>query len=258
MFSVDEEEGNTPIAIINGGEFNGEWVYVKKDTDKRSVLKKTAIQKIEIQDGKFEQLPSEDVRILYCAGPSGSGKSTYAASYIKKYRKMYPQAPFFLFSRLGEDQVLDNLKPKRIMVDESLLTKPIELEDFVEESIVLFDDCCSITNKKVQQEIFKIQGQIMEIGRHSNIKCVITSHLVNGNDRNNTRTIMNEMQSLTIFPSSGSAAQIKYCLKTYFGFSPKQINEIIQMDSRFVTVLKNYPQIIISEHELVFANKVGL
>lgn len=257
MFTVDEDEDSQPVAVVVGGEFNGEWISVKKDNDRNSILKAKTIQYIDVYDGEFQQLPSDEIRILYVSGPSGSGKSTYAANYIKLYKKLYPDAPFFLFSRLENDEVLDKLKPKRIKIDQSLLEKPIELEDFIEGCIVLFDDCCSITDKKVQQELYKIQGQIMEIGRHMNIKCLITSHLVNGNDRNNTRTIMNEMQSLTIFPSSGSSAQIKYCLKTYFGFSPKQQNAIVEMDSRWVTVTKNYPQIVISQHEMVFAKLIG-
>jgi hypothetical protein len=88
-------------------------------------------------------------------------------------------------------------------------------------------------------------SDIMEIGRKLNIWLVITNHLVIPNEKKMARTIMNEMHSMTVFPKSGSAQQIRYALKTYFGLTNKQIDEIIKMPSRWITVYKSYPQYVL-------------
>ncbi len=254
MFSTDDKKGSIPLAIVVGGKSDGEIVFVQTEDKSHSVVKKSPVKQITVFDGEFEQLPSEEIRVLYIAGSSGSGKSYYAAKYIQKYRKLYPKSKFFLFSCLKEDPVLDKLKPHRITISEELVENPIELDEVIEGSIVLFDDIDVVSNKEIQKSVNKIKDQILQLGRHKNIKIIITSHLVNGNDRNTTRVIMSEMQSFTFFPKSGSIFQIKYCLKQYFGMSATQITKVLKLDSRWVTITKVYPQVIISEHECIFMN----
>lgn len=254
MFSTHSGQ---PIAIVNKGLSDDEIIFIKKDTDEKSVLKAKPIRNIEVHDGKFQHLPSEEIRVSYIAGPSGSGKSTYAADYIHKYRLLHPKSKFFLFSKVKKDDVLDKLKPHRITISEDLIEDPIELDDITPNSIILFDDIDTISNKKIQTSINNIKEQILEMGRHLNIQCITTSHLINGNDRKASRTILNELQSLTFFPQSGSSYQIKYILKQYFGFSNVQINKILSLESRWVTIIKSYPQVILSEHNLIFATALG-
>jgi len=252
MFSTED---GYPIAIVKGGESNGEILFVDKENEKKkSVLKQKPIIQVKVDDGKFEQVPNSEVRVLYIAGPSGSGKSTYAATYIKKLKKIYPNSDFILFSRLKSDKVLDELDPHRIQITDELISDPIQVEDIRENSIILFDDIDCINNKKIMDSINRLRTEIMEIGRHKNLQIICTSHLINGNERKFTRTILNEMQSLTIFPKSGSAYQITYALKSYFGLSTKQIRKVLDMNSRWVTLVKVYPQLYLSEHELAFTS----
>lgn len=255
-FTTEDKNENQPLIIVRGGQCDGEIIYLQREENMRkaTTIKKEPILELEIKDGKFEQLPSDDIRVLYIAGASGSGKSTYAAMYISKYRKLYPNSPFFIFSRLNDDKVLDKLKPKRIVIDEGLIHDPIELEEVTENSIVLFDDIDTISNKKVKDSVNNTKMQILEMGRHMNIKIIVTSHLINKG--NETKTIMNEMQSLTVFPQAGGVAQIKYVLKQYFGLSTTQINRVVKMKTRWVTITKTYPQVIFSEHEAIFASEL--
>lgn len=244
-----------PLAIVVGGKSKGEIIFLQSEERKDTTVKAKPVRDIQVGDGVFEQIPDPDhIRILYIAGPSGSGKSTYAASYIKKYLKLYPGCGFYVFSRVADDEVIDKLKPHRIVIDEEMIHDPIQLEDVEENSIVLFDDIDTISNKKLQDSVNNIKKQILEMGRHTNIQCVITSHLINGNDKGTTRTVLNEMQSFTFFPSSGSTYQIKYCLKQYFGLSGTQIAKVLALPSRAVTIRKIYPQVVISEHQCIFIN----
>jgi hypothetical protein len=58
---------------------------------------------------------------------------------------------------------------------------------------------------------------------------------------------MNEMTSVTIFPKSGSAQQIRYALTTYYGLSKQQVQNILNIRSRWVTVYKSYPMTVLHE-----------
>jgi hypothetical protein len=248
---------NLPVVVINGGTLDKNIIYLKTDDHTNHIIQEVPIKQVDLprsSEGVFEQIPNAKTRVVYIAGPSGSGKSTYAAGYIKKYLKQHKDAPLIVFSRLEEDKVIDDLKGKRIIVDRSLVDDPIEIEDIDPHTIILFDDCETVRDKDVLTALITIKAQVMELGRHTDIQIVITSHLISGNNKNDSRTILNEMQSLTIFPSAGSAYQINYALKTYFGLSVKQIKKIMNMKTRWVTIIKTYPQIVLSSNEIIFVS----
>lgn len=271
------------IAIVKDGRLNGEILYVtdcEKAKPKKPCCKqcnkncykhpccsrcnmckwceREPVKDVVLSDGgTFELIPNLDERVLFVAGPSGSGKSTFAGQYIDKYLKLYPKAKFYVFSQLNEDQAFDYLRPHRITLDQSLIDEPIEVNDIEENSIVLFDDIDSVSDKKIQIAINKIKEQILNLGRHRNIKIVVTNHLLNPAERTASRTLLNESQSITFFPQSGSSYQISYYLKRYLGFSTKQINAIMALPSRWVTVLRTYPQVILSEKRAVLPSELA-
>lgn len=277
-------DGGKFIARVIGGKYDGEILSIidgsKKAKEKccvkhnRRCLKKKCCndcsykddessdddgigKELTLDEGIFEQVPSNPDRIIYITGPSGSGKSTYASKYISNYLKCYPKATFYVLSRLDEDKVIDELDPIRIVINEELLDDPIDItKEFTDHTIILFDDTDTIPDKRLQQMINRLKVDVMEIGRHMDIKCVITSHLVNPNDKTFSRTVMNELNTLTFFPQGGSIRQIKYTMKNYFGFENKQIENIISLGkkSRWITLFKCYPQCVMSEKKMVVAN----
>jgi hypothetical protein len=208
------------------------------------------INEISLSRGeKLEPLPNIDTReCVYIAGPSGSGKSTYAATYIKNFLKIFDNMDFYIFSRKDHDDALDKLNPIRINIDESLVTDPIDItKDLEGGAIVLFDDVNTIQDDKIRKAVNNLMADIMEVGRSFNVYIVITNHLVIPNEKKIARTILNECHSLTVFPKSGTSQQINYALKTYFGLSKKQIEEILHLPSRWVTICKGYPQYVFYE-----------
>jgi hypothetical protein len=77
---------------------------------------------------------------------------------------------------------------------------------------------------------------------------VITNHLAtNGKD---TRRILNEAHSITYFPSSGSVKGINYLLQTYCGMDKKDIVKAKKTKSRWITIFKHYPQIMMGEKNI--------
>jgi hypothetical protein len=254
MFSTKGEKDEIPFAIVNGGKSNGEIIYIKDEENNKTVVKSKPICDISVNDGKFELLPSEKIRVLYVSGPAGSGKSHFCGEYIHKYRTYYPNSPFYLFTQLTEDPALDDLDPHRITIDESLISNPIDLSEIPEHSIVLFDDVDSLQDKKLQQSINNTKKIILELGRKRDIKCLITAHLANGNDRANCRVILNETQVLVIFPKAGSSYQCKFILKKEFGMSNTQITKVLNLETRWVAIQKVYPQVVLSQHKAIFVN----
>jgi hypothetical protein len=88
----------------------------------------------------------------------------------------------------------------------------------------------------------------MEVGRKLNCNMIITNHLVIPNEKKFARTLLNEINMISLFPKSGSSQQIKYALKTYWGMNNKQIDKILDLKSRWVIISKTYPQYVLYEN----------
>lgn len=203
--------------------------------------------------GDLIALPDVDKReVVYIAGPSGSGKSTYASDYIKNFLSIFPEKDFFIFSRTSahDDPAFRGMKYRQVMIDESLITDPIDItKELTQGCIILFDDVNTILDDKIKKAVDNLMGDIMECGRKLGIYCVITNHLIIPNERRMARTVLNECTSLTVFPKSGATNQIKYALKTHFGYSIKQIESFLKTNSRWITFYKTYPQLILTQYE---------
>ena len=95
--------------------------------------------------------------------------------------------------------------------------------------------------------MYNILNQILEIGRHFKIHCIVTNHLpTNGKD---TRRILNEAHTVTYFPHS-AGGKIKYLLEEYVGLDRKQIAYMKRQRSRACTIFKNYPQCYLLQNEI--------
>lgn len=208
-------------------------------TESKKVINDIAKKEIKLNEGEIIPIPETKTRdVLYIAGPSGSGKSTYAAAYIKQYQKLFPDNEVYIFSRVEEDKVLDKLNPTRFLIDEDMVENPIDPKELA-DSLVLFDDIDTITDKKLNEAVRKLRDDILETGRHNNIYVVCTSHqLMN---YKHTRTLLNEATLVTFFPQSGSSYHIKRFLKEYAGLDRKTSSKILALPSRWVTIHKSYP-----------------
>lgn len=205
----------------------------------------------ETDDEVEPLLDMETRQVAYIAGPSGSGKSTMAVKMIKRFLKVHPDKQFFLFSRSSykDDPAFRGMRVNQVMLDESLIKEPIDItKELPGGAIILFDDVNTILDDKIKKAVEKLMADIMEVGRKFGVWIVITSHLVIPSEKKFARTVMNEAQTLTVFPKSGSAQQISYALKQYFGLTKKQIDTIIQLPSRWVQISKSYPMYVVYEH----------
>jgi energy-coupling factor transporter ATP-binding protein EcfA2 len=184
--------------------------------------------------------------VLYITGPSGSGKSTYVGNYLNEFfkAKSHREHEYHVISSVKQDKVLDAFAPNRIPIDNELINDPLACEDF-QDSLVVFDDTGTISNKKHLYAVNSIRDDLLEQGRHTNTTVCITSHLMS--DYKNTRKVLNESTSVTFFPRGGSSYQIKQFLKTYAGMDAKMISKVMKLPSRWVTLYKRYPNYVLYE-----------
>ena len=56
-----------------------------------------------------------------------------------RYKKKFKDRPIYLFSSLPSDESLDKIKPKRVRLDASTHTDPIDVEE-LKDSVCIFED----------------------------------------------------------------------------------------------------------------------
>ena len=129
--------------------------------------------------------------------------------------------------------LLEVTEPKRVVLDESIYLDPIAIKEFT-ESVIIFDDVDVISDKKIRDGVYNLLNQVLEIGRHFKITCLMANHLPS--NRNDTRRMLNECHIFVYFPRS-SSSKIKYVLSEYIGLDKQQIVEFKKYNSRWIAVL---------------------
>lgn len=273
MFSFNK---GRPIAIIKNGRYNNQILHLydpyQKCCDKCSGHCKSSKnkccqdcigsgcgegidndkkQKTEFiihDSGKLQPLPNfKKTERLYIAGPTESGKSFYIKNFLLQYRKVYPDRDIHIFSNVESDPEIDVIpKIKKYKLDLQLNSQNgfIKSEKLA-NSMVVFDDIDRIQNKNISNIIKNLRDDLLTKGRHEDISVIVTNHLLT--DYKDTRIILNESNSFTFFPKSGSVYGLNYILKTYLGLGKDQIKKVMNLNSRWVTIYKLYPNYVLYE-----------
>ena len=179
---------------------------------------------------------------LYVCGPNQAGKSTYVAEYLRNFHKAHKDMPILLFSKLEEDSVLDDIDAvERVVCEE--LPEEFNIEEYA-DTMCVFDDIDQFS-KDISNTLIGMINEILCNGAHHGISIVITNHLLS--DYKKTRTILNEVSCITVFPHSGCSYQLKDVLKRYVGMEKKQIEKVANTPSRWVTIFKDYPLVVLHQ-----------
>jgi hypothetical protein len=201
------------------------------------------------EDYRFQYCVNKDIerQIIYIAGSSGSGKSHWCRQFITEYHKSYPSRSVYVISALDTDPTLDSVKYiQRIKLTPELLADDLKSEDFA-DSLVIFDDVDTISNRQIRKKILQIQSDILSTGRHFNVSCLVTTHTpCAGND---SKLILNECHACVIFPAGLGGRAKSYLLEAYLGLDKKQIRKLKDIDSRSICFIKGYPQVVLAEKE---------
>ncbi|MEI6529824.1 MAG: ATP-binding protein, partial [Candidatus Falkowbacteria bacterium] len=240
------------FAVIDGGKFDGEYIYLYDERfkcctkcgedcegdccDQCAKLEyhiqkpKKILDYCGIDDeGVFKQVPTNQTNqrdALFICGKAGSGKSVYLSEFCKEYKDIYPKQPIFLFSMKESDDALDEYVDKRINLKEYVASGGLTESDFRRDCCVLFDDIDVLDNSapdKLRDQIFKLMNALIQISRSKNITIAQTSHICTNHGE--TKHMLNGMTSFTFFINSVSM-QIKRALEVYAGLSKASIKKI--------------------------------
>jgi len=238
--SYDENDGGIPIAQAG-----------KKTLYMSSKMVEDGVNHVKLKgDIMFEPVINKKTEreVKYFSGASGAGKSYKVAEYLKAYKKAFPKRDIFVFSSLPDCPTLDKVKGlKRIKINEPIfMNEPVNASDF-KDSCMVFDDTDCISNKLIKLKIQKIMDECLQIGRHFNITCLITSHALCAG--NATKMILNEAHTITIFPSCAGKRVLDYLCVDYLGLNKHQIAKLKKMEGRAVTFVRNYPRCVFGDSE---------
>ena len=202
---------------------------------------------------QFSMLPpaKPDARevIVICAA-SGGGKSWVARTYAEAYMDQWPDRKVYVISALSKDKTLDSLPGlKRINID-TLVEEPFERDDALKgfrKSLVIFDDCEALTGA-AKSAVQELQDQLLTLGRHSATSVIICNHLpARGKE---TRLMLSEATRYCVFPAAMGYHTLHYLLTTHVGLSPKEVQELRSIRSRWVVLSKTYPRYLLSSNEV--------
>ena len=194
----------------------------------------------------FQVLPSQNERdVLYVCGKSGSGKSYHIKNYCLEFHKEHPKYPIYLISPKKDDTSFKEIKKfmTQLRLDDEFINTDIGLDDLA-NSMIIFDDCEGITDKKLKEKVFKVLNLCMTCGRSYKITVAVVSHCpTNGKE---TKCMLLEQSLTSFFPNYLSDHSLNYLCKNYLGLGKAHIDKILKTNDRCCTVL-NTPRVVITD-----------
>lgn len=184
--------------------------------------------------------------LIYCHGPSGSGKSTLVKKYANEYKLLHPDNPIFVISKIENDPSFAGMDYMQIPLDLEVLSS-IECQTF-KDSLVVFDDTDTISNKKILEVVDGLKDIIAQEGRHYNTTAFICTHM--GCNYKKTRILLNECQKFIIFPQSAGKKQAKNMFVTYGGMTNKKFESVSSEPSRWCMLNNSYPTYLVYENKI--------
>lgn len=209
--------------------------------------------------GDFQMIPNQKMGfdVIYLCGAMGQGKTYQCCKIGEMYRRIYPESNIYIFSQKVSDPSFDDSKTlgaRRVLIDEKFADKNIDIVKSPEfhNSMLIFDDFMSFSNKKTVEQICSLLIQCITLGRQYHIYTVITSHLFyTCKNRDLYMNLYNEVQKIVWFRGV-NAYQLRYVLKNYWGYSNAQVQKFLDFDrkSRF-TMINRYPAHLMSRNRMM-------
>lgn len=213
-------------------------------------------------DGKLMFTPLTDTRdIIFTAAESGAGKSYLTSQYVELYHNMFPKNPVLLFSRKFDDPAYQKSYINVVNInrmDPKASYDIINMPQFKNGGLVIFDDTSTILDKKINEAVNKIMHDLMQVARAAKIFLAITAHALNPTGRKDNKMIWIESKTVVAFPQSVSRYEADYTFSRYLGFDKKLINKILDLPSKWVAIRKTpFGKVILHEHGAFIPNYKG-
>ena len=228
-------------------------IYISNDP--KNKIKNPMKEIVVKENERVQQIPNRKKQrsVFFICGQAGSGKSYYANKLSLEYSSMFPKNPIYLFSLLTEDKSITCKHVKRIKLDEKFVNTEFSLTDF-KDSLIIYDDVDTIQNKLIKGKLLHILDTLLQVGRHNSTSVIYISHLAcKGKE---TSIILSESNSITIYPQTMGNKAIFYLLTEYFGLSRETVRKIKKLNSRWVTIVRTYPMVLLYEKGAIVLNNL--
>lgn len=188
---------------------------------------------------------------MYLSGASGAGKSHLICELI--HNNMPPRdAGVFYFGPYSDDPSFKKISKHIIPVDlekfRDEFKRDIEVGDFPDGSVIIWDDIESLPNAK---EVEMLRDKILSVFRHHGLKMFCVNHV--GMAGHKTKKLLLESKYLAVYPSS-NWKQVENMLKTYMGLDKEKCVLIKKQPSRWVILCKHFPSYALSQHGVMILN----
>lgn len=224
-------------------EPSDDYLVDKYNTLEQKLNKRLKTQ-IDLPYGCMIPIPDENSERIYIAGKSGSGKSCLTALYAREYHEMFPSRKIYIFTKHEKEKAYSKLPHTEITCDDELVTEPIDVKMF-SNSLVIFDDCDHIQDKKISENVRRFNNDLITTGRKYNIHTITLQHQLM--DYKETRNLLNEANKVVFFNSASNYHITRY-LKVYVGLEPDVIKKITGLKSRWTMINLSLPTYVLHEH----------
>ena len=194
---------------------------------------------------------ADEAYAMYLSGASGAGKSYLISQLISKHLPPRDAGVFYL-GPFADDVSFKSIAKHIIPVDllqfEKVERRQIEIEDFPEGSVIIFDDIESLPNSK---QVEALRDRILSVFRHHKFKLYCVNHVGMGGSK--TKKLLLECKYLAVYPSA-NYKQVENLLKVYMGLDREKCMLIKNQPSRWVIVSKAFPSYFVSQHSVGILN----
>jgi hypothetical protein len=122
--------------------------------------------------------------------------------------------------------------------------------DIYSNSMCIFDDVDTIEDVEVRNAVIDLRNDLLQNGRCRRITTICSSHVLLGGKK--TKDLIQESSFMTFFPGGGNSYQVKQYLKRYQNLSNSDIEKIISLPTRWITLYTRYPKYLIYESGAYF------
>jgi hypothetical protein len=201
-------------------------------------------------------LPNDERLTMYISGKNGCGKTTYITKILDNYTKVYKKRDILLFS----DQEYDNKLDGKYNISRQDLTEDIKdiTLNHLRNSLCIFDDIDSISNKKIREGIYNLIHNILKNGRsHSDnkkddIDIIITNHIPNEGFK--TKTFIHECNYYVVFRRGSTNAALNTICQKYAGLTNEEFNKVKKTKSRSVLIHNSFPYYMMDDYTITLIN----
>lgn len=237
-FSLTE---GIPLATVHGASPK-KIIHVNDNDDDENMHKMLTLT----GNKKFQIIPSAESTRLAVFGPSGVGKSTFVSDYMREYKKKYKKNPVYIISPSNTDKAYEGLNVGWIKIDDSLVSDPLDINEFPNSALIFDDSEILSNNKEINKAVELFRNCCLENGRKLGITVVSVMHVAQNGMQ--SKKILNESEIVCIFPKSNFSQIARLC-KAYYGFDKNELDYIKKLKSRWCVIRRSFPQAIVSEHE---------